>query len=379
MLRKIGKYLGGFVVTALVLGLVIYIATGPTQPPRDSGSAAWLEPGPYTVAQAEFIFVDDSRPTNENRGNPGAPDRTFPTTVWYPQDLDGDHPLVIHSHGILSSRSELPYLMEQLASYGYVVAAADYPLTSASTPGGANANDAINQPTDVSFLIDSVLNLSADEKPFSGNIDTNRIALTGYSLGGLTTLLTTYHPRLRDPRIMAAVAIAGPAVAFTEQFYTNSDIPLLMISGTADALIDHGLNAAIVPERNPGTKVLTIDGGSHLGFIGAAEPMFRFMHNPDSLGCGAVLAALGEDSNAVFADLGSVDEGVYLAPGTPGVCELMPLRETSHPGRQHMITQIAALSFLESVFAENESSRSAAELQLSATLSQDFEEASFIP
>jgi predicted dienelactone hydrolase len=92
----------------------------------------------------------------------------FPTTIWYPENSDATHPLLIHSHGIVSSRSEAPYLAEHLASYGYVTAAADYPLTSGSTPGGANAGDVINQAADVSFLIDSVLGLGIDEAPSTG-------------------------------------------------------------------------------------------------------------------------------------------------------------------------------------------------------------------
>lgn len=376
MLKKIAKGLLGLVFSLAILAVVIYVATGPEQPPSDSSSANWLAAGPFKVGSKEFVFIDESRPTDENRGNPGKPNRTFPTTVWYPEDASGDLPLIIHSHGIVSARNELAYLMEQLASYGYVVAATDYPLTSGSTPGGANANDVVNQPGDVSFLIDSVLGLGA-EQPYSGAIDQSKIGLTGFSLGGLTAILTTYHPRLRDPRIAASVAIAGPAVAFTDTFYQTTDVPFLMISGTSDALIDTEYNATIIPERNQGAGLVTIAGGTHLGFVGAAEPSFRFMHNPDSLGCSAVLSVLDEDPNDVFATLGTVAEGVYMPPETPGVCDLMPLREASHPGRQHMITNIAVLSFFESVFSSDSTRRTEASVQLTQALASDFEEASF--
>lgn len=373
MLKKILKGLAGLVFTLAALALVIYIATGPSRPASGSESAKWLEPGPYQVSSAEFVFVDDSRGTDANRGNPSKPERTLPTTVWYPENATGALPLIIHSHGIVSARNELSYLMEQMASYGYVVAAADYPLTSGSTPGGANANDVMNQPADVSFLIDSVLGL--DAKPFAGTIDESRIGLTGFSLGGLTTILTTYHPRWRDPRIAAAAAIAGPAVAFTETFYQTSDVPFLMISGTADALIDTEYNATIIPERNDSADLVTIDGGTHLGFVAAAEPAFRFMQNPDSLGCSAVLSVLEEDPNAVFARLGSLEEGIYMPPNTPSVCELMPLRDASHPGRQHMITTVAVMSFFESVFSSDGERREQAGNALRQSLAVDFEEA----
>lgn len=376
MVKKIVKGILGLIFSLAVLAVVVFVATNPERPLADSASAQWLESGPYSVGSAEFVFVDTSRPTDENRGNPGKPERTFPTTLWYPEDASGALPLIVHSHGIVSARDELAYLMEQLASYGYVVAATEYPLTSGATLGGANANDVMNQPADVSFLIDSILALES-KQPFGGKVDESKIGLTGFSLGGLTTILATYHPRWRDPRIAASVAIAGPAVAFTEQFYTTSDVPFLMISGTADALIDTQYNASIIPNRNDSSDLVIIAGGTHLGFVAAAEPSFRFMHNPDSLGCSAVLSVLDEDPNEVFANLGSIDEGVYLPPDTPGVCELMPLREALHPGRQHMITTVAVLSFFESVFADSSESREMAALVLRESLAMDFKEAGF--
>lgn len=377
MLQKVLKYVAGILMIIPVVVLVGYFATGPSRPARDSVSAHWLEPGPYTVGESEFVFVDESRPTNENRGVPGHPGRVFPTTIWYPRDFDGAAPLIIHSHGILSSRTEMPYLMELLASWGYVIAAADYPLTSGSTEGGANADDVINQPADVSFLIDSVLALSGADKPFAASIDTSRIGLSGYSLGGLTTYLTTFHPRLRDPRVAAAVAIAGPAAVFSPQYFRNSSAPTLAIAGTADALIEFERNAADLPERSANISVVGIAGGSHLGFAGAAEPVFRFMNNPDTLGCAAVMAALGEDPNATFATLGTVAEGIDMNRDLPAICGSDDYAEAVHPGVQHFITEVAALSFFESVFAQDAARRREAREALQVHLQQDFEAASF--
>jgi dienelactone hydrolase len=377
VIRRILKLVAGLLVSLVAIVLAGYIATNPEQPRADSGSARWLEPGPFDVGQTDFVFIDDSRPTDENRGFPGKPDRTLPTTIWYPENNDAAHPLIIHSHGIVSSRSEVPYLAEQLASYGYVIAAADHPLTSGSTPGGANAGDVVNQAADVSFLIDSVLALGIDARPFDGAIDTSRIGLTGYSLGGLTTSLTAYHPRWREPRVKAAVSMAGLDSAFTARFYETSDIPFLMVAGTADALVDYQTNAAIIPDRIANGSLLTIAGGSHLGFAGLAEPAFRLMHNPDTVGCSAVLAVLDEALDAVFIRIGGVEEGIVVDPNAAGVCETLPPAEAAHPGRQQMITQIGVLSFFESVFADEASAREAAYQQLTIAIEADFEEASF--
>ncbi len=376
MALKVLKWLAGGLLSILLLVLLVYVASGARQPPANSASASWLGPGLHAVGQTDITFVDDSRPTDENRGNPGAASRTLVSTLWYPRNTEGPHPLIVHSHGILSTRSEMSYVAEALASSGYVVIAADYPLTNGATPGGANASDVVNQPGDVSFLIDSVLALSGDSKPFTGEIDGDRIGLTGLSLGGLTTTLATYHPRWRDPRIKAAVSIAGPSAAFTERFYTTTEVPFLMIAGTADALIDHASNAAVIPERIDNGALLSISGGSHLGFIGISDPLFRFMHNPDSLGCAGVLEVL-EDPDGVFLSMGSEAEGVRIDPDAAGVCASLPPQEASHPGRQQMITEIGVLAFFESVFGSNEDERSAAAEQLRISLAEDFSEASY--
>lgn len=376
MIKKLAWAAGTLVLALLLLAIGTFVTTGPARPPADSISASWLQPGPWEVAQQDFRFVDSSRPTAENRGVAGSPERVLNTTLWYPVGALGPLPLIIHSHGILSSRTEMPYLMEQLASHGYLVAAADFPLTSGTTEGGANAVDVVNQPADLSFILASLLVLTPEEKAFTGEIDTTRIGLSGYSLGGLTTVLATWHPRLREQRVAAAVTMAAPTAAFAPAFFERIPVPFLAISGTADALIEHRGNADDIPQRIPGAGLLTIEGASHLGFLGAAEPTFRFMDNPDSLGCSAVLDALDGDPDAAYQAVAEASGGIDLSRELPPICG-EEIEESMHPGRQHMITQIAILSFFESVFGRDPERRQAAREALTSALARDFAEASF--
>lgn len=378
-MRKFLKYTAGALAVVIAIVIAAFIATGPAQPPADSPSAAWLQSGPYAVGSAEFTFIDTSRPTSANRDAPAKPERTFLTTVWYPEAAEtelGEYPLIVHSHGILSNRNEMPYLMQALASNGYVVLATDYPLSSGGTEGGATPNDVGNQAGDIHFLINSVLDLSGEEKPFNGSIDATRIGLSGYSLGGLTTNIATYHTRLREPRIKAAVSIAGVAAPFSPTFFTTTDIPYLAIAGTADALIEYRRQAADLPDKVSNASLITIDRGSHLGFLGAADPTFRFMGNPDSIGCSGVLAVVGDDPNASFATLGTVEEGIDTQRDLPGLCK-DELLDALHPGRQRMITQIAVLSFFESVFNPDRTRRDQAWRELTQHLAADFPESSY--
>ncbi|NQV70800.1 MAG: hypothetical protein HQ498_12310 [Pseudohongiella sp.] len=379
MIKKIG-----FGVLALIILLVIFVFisllfTRPQLPSKTSNSYAWLQPGPYTVGQTDFVFVDNSRSTNANRDFPGAPERTLPTTIWFPEDFEGPYPLIIHSHGFISSRNEVVYLLEQLVSYGYVVVAADFPLTSGGAPGGPNINDVSSQPGDVSFLIDSALALAGTDKPFSGEIDPDRIGIMGVSLGGFSTSLTTYHPRLREPRVKAAISIAGPSANLTKRFYAQSqvEIPFLMIAGTSDRLIDYGSNAAVIPERVPNGALLTVEGGNHIGFVGISEPAFRLVYNADSLACWSVQSNVDQAEGELFPDLFSEKDGIVLDVNAPQRCQQVSPPEAGHPGRQHMITQIGVLSFFESVFAATDRRRVEAKELLRTHLARDFVEAQF--
>ena len=375
MIRKIVIGLGGLFVSLLLLSLATYLLTMPEPLQEGVSSEAWMSPGPFTVALTDRVFVDETRETAANGVAPSLPDRRFPTSIWYPADGTGSFPLIVHSHGFVSERSDMAYVAELLASHGYVVAAANYPLTAGGTPGGPNANDLVNQPVDVSFLIDSVLALSGNDRPFDGEVDTSRIGLMGYSLGGITTTLATYHPRLRDERVAAAVSVAGPSAGLVSKFYESSDVPFMMIAGTADALIDFEHNAAIIPARVRNSALVGIDGGSHLGFGSISEPWLRLMHHPDGIGCAAVLANADAEPDDFIRALGDESDGVFLDDDIPAVCEKMPTVRALHPGRQQMITRIAILSFFESVFDESPARREAARGQLSISLPSDMPEA----
>lgn len=369
-----GITLAGMVVIVAVLGGVVYLATGPEDPPAGSPSARFLEADTYAIGEVERTFVDVTRATPANGDYPGADSRTLVTTIWYPK-LEGASPLVIYSHGFMSDRFGGRYLAQALAGRGYIVAAADFPLSNRNAPGGPNASDVVNQPGDVSFLIDSLLALEGSESPFPGSIDRSRIGVAGLSLGGLTATLVGYHPRLRDDRVRAVVSIAGPAAMFTRRFFLTSQAPLLMIAGTEDAVVDYQTHAAGIPSRAPQATLLTIRGASHTAFVDLADPALRFMDHPDSIACEALLAGGDEGPEDPFAGLGDASDGINPAETRLAICT-RPLGKTIHPGRQHLITQVAVLSFFSAQFAANAEGRQTARERLRTAMSEDFPEVS---
>ena len=91
-------------------------------------------------------------------------------------------PLVIVSHGYPGSRTFLTYLTENLASKGYVVAAIDH---TDSVFGAVKPfpSTLVNRSPDQLFTIAS---LAASEP----NIDSTRVAIIGYSMGGYGALIS---------------------------------------------------------------------------------------------------------------------------------------------------------------------------------------------
>jgi dienelactone hydrolase len=376
---KIARILGVLVLGLAVLLAGAFVARAPEPPAAGSESARRLAGGPLPVGTADRTFVDRSRPTDANGDFPGAPERTLQATLWYPAGKPGAHPLLVYSHGFMSMRGENVPLAELFASHGYVVVSVDYPLTNGRAPGGPFVGDVVNQPGDVRFVIDQLLAMPEGERPFAGSIDAERIGAAGLSLGGLTTTLASFHPRLRDPRIRAAVSIAGPASMFDRRFFASAALPFLMIAGTADAIVAYDSNAAPIPAKVAQGGLLTIERASHAGFAAFADGFpLRLVGNPDAIGCYALvgnLEARGRENP--FEKLGGPEDGVLFDTEAPLPCANGAPDDAVAAGRQLMITRLGALAFFESRFAEDPAERASQQSFLDETLPRDFPEARY--
>jgi len=340
---------------------VLLVAAGTVQagekcrqaPPHTSDD--YLAAGPYAVGRATFTFVDASRPTAASGACAAEATRTLVTEVWFPATSPGGafvdpggapYPLIAHSHGLLDFRTGEAYLAQHLASWGYVVASADFPLTSLSKIACIRLADVENQPADVSFVIDSVL------EEFGGLIDATRIGASGLSFGGTTTLLLTYHPEVRDPRIKAALPIAPGACMFTKRFFDTTDTPMLLLAGTGDALVPYRPNAKRPFNAARGPRYLvSLRDASHTGFAGPLVGHPGTPH-PDNIGCAAIDDVVPDDPDPnadPFAGLGGKKNGVV---STPKRCPLPcrgPLPPSAMPAAlQQDLTKIAAVAFFES-------------------------------
>lgn len=358
MLKKVS------LVLLLLLGAAVAVFLFSKRPPplsADSQSALWLEPGPQGFSYFDVTLVDATRAMQANGEFGGRDERELKTRIWFPETAHGRAPLVIYSHGFMSNRKGGSYLAEHLASHGYIVAAMDYPLTHFNAPGGPLVKDVVNQPGDIRFLLDQLLSWNVEPgNQFFEQIDESRIAAIGLSLGGMTSTMVAFHPRLHDPRIAAAVSIAGPSYMFSPGFFQRRELPFLMIASPIDPMISYAENAADIPERVPGASLVTMDKASHTGFADMARAL-RWMDNPDALGCQQVNKGLEKTEDDDWgSELGSVEEGLIFAE-QPQLCTQLPLPEAMNPIRQHWLNTLAVYAFLEAQFALSEAQRDAAE------------------
>ncbi|MDD5222967.1 MAG: dienelactone hydrolase family protein [bacterium] len=234
--------------------------------------------GPHQIKTGTFNLFDTSRPTAPNGTYPGDPSgRSLITEVWYPQPEagkpNGPYPLIIFTHGFMAFRTQSTRLTKNLASHGYFVVSPDFPLSGMAgytyNRGGPDIGDVINQPGDVSFLIDTFLGYSKTAgNEFEGMIDPEKIGITGHSLGGLTTILSSEGIKA-DPRIKAAIPLSPIACFLEPEYYTfGQHVPVMVMTGTKDLITPFDSNATLTYENlKPPKYLVGIKGGTHVGFI----------------------------------------------------------------------------------------------------------------
>jgi hypothetical protein len=200
--------------------------------------------------------------------------------------------------------------------------------------------------------------------------------MAGLSLGGFTATVATFHPTLRDPRISAAVSIAGPSAMFAQRFFANARVPFLMIAGDADAIVDYAANAAPIPSKLAhGGALLTLAGGSHTGFSPMADGVMRVFGNPDRIGCAALSRTLKlAPRENPFVGLGGEEHGVLAQTEQPLPCANGAPARALAAGRQLMITTLALRAFLESAWESDAAKRDGSARFLAEALARDFEE-----
>ncbi|MBI3782590.1 MAG: hypothetical protein HY270_04235 [Deltaproteobacteria bacterium] len=335
-------------------------------------SAMVLRGGKAGVAVSKRFFEDVSRPTNPNRGAPGSPTRQFVTEIWYPTDwienpdplgqrdaplraTGRPFPLLLYAHSFGLFRGDTAYLARQLASYGYIVVAPDFPLSKFGTPGGPNLADIINQPGDISFLIDQMTALNADRNSiFAEAIDLQHIGVYGYSLGAATAYLVTFDRAFIDTRIRAIAVLASVGCNFTPEFFAQREVPLLIMQGDIDSQAPYTQNSVFAFHNAHAPKYLmTLKNGSHAGFAEGLE-QFLTSDNPDSLNC---RPNQPPPPPVNLFDVAQTTDSTLIRGDCPGSCRMLPLPPAMKPPRQRQLAILGLVPYFEASLRHSRAAR----------------------
>ena len=101
----------------------------------------------------------------------------------------GPHPVVAFSHGYISIRFQSFYMMEHLASHGFVVISPDHPTNTLFDLDQTNdVNMMLERPDDVRYSVDHLFSLSKEEGRFKDGLLTDEYAAMGHSFGAVTVM-----------------------------------------------------------------------------------------------------------------------------------------------------------------------------------------------
>jgi predicted dienelactone hydrolase len=132
--------------------------------------------------------------------------RIFQVDLYVPQTKSANtpkspFPVILISHGVAEDRKTFAYVAQHLASYGFAVAVLEHPGSDAKkyqqffagldTP--PSADELINRPLDVKFVLDQLQQLNdSDIKTdinLTGKLNLQQVGAIGHSYGGYTTLV----------------------------------------------------------------------------------------------------------------------------------------------------------------------------------------------
>jgi len=131
--------------------------------------------------------------TPQNKGHLSEEVNAF----FYPTFLDGNFPVVVYAPSYQASSIENFALFEYLASNGFVVISSPSRGTDTRWLEGGTTKDMETQSRDVEFLLKEIHSYK--------NIDSEKVALMGFSFGGLANAITV----MKNKNISAIVSLDG--------------------------------------------------------------------------------------------------------------------------------------------------------------------------
>ena len=278
----------------------------------------------------------DVRVVEDYAFTPDGLDRTIPLRLSYPVTNDSV-PVIVFSHGAYAAKDYYGGFADVWAAAGYaVISPTHLDSEKMGTPRFSNIADKWpSRYEDVAVIADNLEALAA-QMPGLGGVHPERMVIAGHSAGGLVALATggaamigpdgAASQALRDSRFQQAIVISPPGTIpgrLTEDSLAAVDIPMLVITGTADVAMGDTGNTWEWRRQpydfaSPGSKhLLVVEDGDH--YFGGAmgrddletDPDFEGLALANTVSIAFLNAYVKGDSDALArlksGELGSMD------------------------------------------------------------------------
>lgn len=171
-------------------------------------------------------------------------------TIYYPKDLgynEMKHPVILWGNGTGASTSVYSGFLSHLASYGFVVVAAN-------TTMAGSGNEMIQG-------IDLIISENQKSSSvFYNRINTQAIGATGHSQGGIGTVAAV----AKDSRITCSMPLMGTGASAISS-------PILIVAGSSDTIVSPTLVKRIYSAARGPAIYAELQGASHMAAMSSTE------------------------------------------------------------------------------------------------------------
>ena len=238
-----------------------------------------------------------------------------------PEQTNEPYPLVVFSHTFALSPIVYSTLVEHYASQGFVVLAPEH---NERFDGALTGfwEELIDRPVDISRTIDEAERLTMPGAALDGMIDLDNIAVVGHSYGGYTALAAAgarfdfaaykhrcaalpaddplsffcapipnesdmamraglgespsgLWPSFGDPRVTAAISLAGDAYLFDQRGLAELEVPVMAMGGTVDEGTPYTWGAQLTYDHagSENNTLVSFPGAGHFLFADSSATL----------------------------------------------------------------------------------------------------------
>ncbi|MFJ3338907.1 alpha/beta hydrolase family protein [Streptomyces sp. NPDC086766] len=191
--------------------------------------------------------------------------RSFSARVWYPGTTAGanapvaagSHPGLAFGHGFFQAITRYESLLKHYASWGIITVAPK------SQGGLFPSHSAFADDLNAALTWLTIQNSTSGSR-FAGAVSTDRLAVSGHSMGGGAALLAaSRNPAVKSVSTLAAAETNPSAVSAS----STLSIPVQYVGGSADSIAGVADNQQKMYDAKPSvTQLRVITGGFHCGF-----------------------------------------------------------------------------------------------------------------